>query len=114
MDSLPVTRRATRPRPQPARTIRWRTTPLSAEKPYGAVRITRGRAAHDYVLRELPAADGRGFAVEKIDPTVPAADRAVYHVFLHHNGRDRSCDCLGFTSWGRCKHADGLAALLTR
>jgi hypothetical protein len=101
-------------RPTPARAIRWRTTPLSAERPYGAVRIARGRAAHDYVLCELPAADGRGFALEKIDPTVPAADRAVYHVFLHHNGRDRACDCLGFTRWGRCKHADGLAALLTR
>ena len=76
--------------------------------------ITRGKEVRQYYVNELPAADGRGFAVEKIELGTPAGERAVYHVYLHQNGRDRSCECKGFLRHGRCKHADGLSALFTR
>ena len=32
-----------KPRPKPARSIRWLTEPLSADRPYGAVEIVCGR-----------------------------------------------------------------------
>jgi hypothetical protein len=84
---------------------------LTGGRPFGAVRIAVGKVAAAYYVHELTAADGRGFEVEKIDPTVPAGERVAYHVFLEANGQDRSCDCLGFSHHGHCKHADGLGAL---
>jgi hypothetical protein len=84
----------TSPRPKQSRSVRR----LAAD----AVRITCGRVTRDYPLREFPADEGRGFQVGE------------YNVFLHANGQDRLCDCLGFLQHGHCKHADGLAALLSR
>src|SRR3954447_7925092 len=102
-DPRPRTQRT--PRPRPARSIRWLTAPLTAAKPYGAVAISRGRCVASYYVHELPAPGGRGFAVEKIDLTAALGDRTAYHVFLHDNGRDRSCECKGFLHHGHCKHA---------
>jgi hypothetical protein len=71
-----------------------------------------GKESADYYVRELPAADGRGFEVEKIDLQVALEDRTAYHVYLAANGQDRSCECRGFCRWGHCKHSDGLSALI--
>jgi hypothetical protein len=108
------TQRQRKPRPKPARSIKWLTTPLSPEKPYGAVKLTCGKLTHAYYVNELPAADGRGFELEKIELATALEERTAYHVFLHANGQDRHCDCRGHARWGHCKHADGLAALLAR
>jgi hypothetical protein len=91
-----------RPRVKPARSIRV-MLPLGDQSP-GVVRITVGKEASDYFLTGLPADFGRGFRVEKIGTD----DR--YAVNL--DGDRPSCECKGFCRWQRCKHADGLAALV--
>jgi hypothetical protein len=114
MSSLPATavrKQPRKPRPKPARSIRWLTLPLTPQKPYGAVRITCGKLVTDYFLSEIGTAEGRGFELEKIDhaPTGQPTDR--YHVLLASDGH-HTCDCLGHAHHGHCKHVEGLAALL--
>jgi hypothetical protein len=89
-------------RVKPARSIRLALRPSGANP--GVVTITVGKEAADYFLTEVPADFGRGFPVEKV------GGEEVYHVNLDGNGK--ACECKGFTRWGRCKHADGLAALV--
>ena len=95
------------PRPRrvkPARTIRLALAPLPSSP--GVVTITaRGKAA-DYLLSRLPSDFGEAFRLEKFPPQ----GGEVYHVLLSADGK-HSCECKGFLRWGRCKHADGLAAL---
>ena len=88
-------------RVKPARSIRLALSPCG-DNP-GVVTITVGKQAADYFLTELPADFGRGFRVEKV------GGEEAYHVSL--DGDARTCECKGFTRWGQCKHADGLAAL---
>jgi hypothetical protein len=104
------TPKARKPRPKPARSIRWLTSPISSKKPYGAIRITCGPLVTDYFLSEIGAAEGPGFELEKIDhaPTGQPTDR--YHVNLLPDGR-HTCDCLGHEHHGHCKHVEGLQAL---
>jgi hypothetical protein len=72
----------------------------------GRVRITCGRLTTDYTVVELPCEiGGRGFEVSNM------SSMEIYHTRIH--GRDRSCDCLGHYRHGHCKHADGLARLIT-
>jgi hypothetical protein len=87
------------------RTIRLTVEP-SADNPSCVVTIKdeRGRET-DYHVRPIPSAFGSAFEVTKI----LAADDATYHVNL--DGDRSSCDCLGFTHHGHCKHAAGLVAL---
>ena len=87
---------------KPARSIRLMLA--VGEQSPGVVRITVGRERADYFLTELPADFGRGFRLEKIGTD----DR--YAVNL--DGDRQSCECPGFCRWQRCKHADGLAALV--
>src|SRR4051794_22312523 len=116
MSTVPQVRppKQRKPRPQPARSIRWLTNPLTAGRPYGAVEIVRGGNVAFYYLHELPAADGRGFELEKINLLVPLEERERYHVFLSGNGQGSTCECLGFLHCGRCKHLDGIAALAAK
>src|SRR5262245_51850048 len=94
--------RQRKPRTKPSRSIRL-LLPIGEQSP-GVVRIAVGKEAADYFLTALPADFGRGFTVEKIG----GEDR--YAVNL--DGDRRSCECQGFGRWQRCKHADGLAALV--
>jgi hypothetical protein len=71
------------------------------------VRITVGKEQADYFVTELPADFGRGFKVEKMGPD---ADGNAYHVNL--DGASKTCECQGFNRWHRCRHTDGLAALV--
>jgi hypothetical protein len=76
----------------------------------GVVRLTVGTESWDYFVQPVKADFGRGFQVVKIDLM---ADGGAYHVNVgggHHNGH--LCTCKGFERWGRCKHSDGLAALV--
>lgn len=98
-----ATARQRTPRPKPARFIRLCVRPFDGNP--GVVRITVGKDEADYFLTELPADFGRGFAVEKI-----GVEGDAYHVNL--DGETRTCECKGFCRWHRCKHADGLAALV--
>ena len=91
-------------RAKPARTIRLALAPLPSSP--GVVTITaRGKAA-DYLLSRLPSDFGEAFRLEKFPPQ----GGEVYHVLLGDGGK-HSCECKGFLRWGKCKHADGLAAL---
>jgi hypothetical protein len=94
-----------RPRVKPARHIRLCVKPDGQSA--GVVRIQVGAAEDDYLLTVLPADFGRGFRVEKIGL---ADEPTVYHV--HIDGTNKTCECKGHLKWGRCKHADGLAALI--
>jgi hypothetical protein len=67
----------------------------------------RGAKEERYFLSRVASDFGRGFFVEKIGAECEASK---YHV--HVNPEGRSCECLGFTRHGHCKHADGLAALV--
>ncbi len=96
--------RQRKPRPKPARSIRLCVKP-SAETA-GVVSITVGTAAQDYLLTEIPADFGRGFLVEKVSFDAPAA----YHVNVAAD--KRTCECEGYNRWQKCKHSDGLAALI--
>jgi hypothetical protein len=98
--------RQRKPRPKPARFVCLRARPqgLSA----GLVRIRVGDESADYSLTELAADFGRGFQLHKFGGD--DAEQTAYQVNL--DGANRTCDCKGFCRWSRCKHADGLAALI--
>jgi hypothetical protein len=90
------------PRPEPERFIRLLVQPEAPST--GVVRITVGAEEAYYFLTELATDYGRGFRLAKI------AGEELYHV--HFDIEESSCDCEGHLRWGRCKHADGLAALI--
>jgi hypothetical protein len=79
------------------------------EGSFGIVRIRVGKESQVYFLYELPADFGRGFKVEKM-PADPADEEVSYQVNV--DGDAKSCTCKGFCRWNKCKHSDGLAALI--
>ena len=96
--------RQRKPRPKPERRIRLCVKPTAETA--GVVSISVGKAAQDYILTEIPADFGRGFLVEKVSFDAPAA----YHVNVAAD--KRTCECEGYNRWQKCKHSDGLAALI--
>jgi len=101
----PAPARQRKPRPRPERSIRLELRP-DGDGP-GIVRITVGKGHTDYFLYPLVTDFGRGFQLEKVDPI---GDRTAYAVNI--DGDRRTCDCPGFCHWSRCKHSDGIAALI--
>ena len=97
-------RQQRKPRPKPARSIRLCVKPTVETA--GVVSIRVGKEEADYLLTEIPADFGRGFLVEKVSFDAPAA----YHVNI--DGAKRTCECEGYNRWQKCKHSDGLAALI--
>ncbi len=72
----------------------------------GVFSITKDRRTQFYVFKEIPCAiGGRGFAVHRLGLA------SLYHVRVGMP-RECSCECLGFLAHGRCKHLQGLAALI--
>jgi hypothetical protein len=100
-----VSTRQRKPRPKPARSIRLCVKP-DGDAP-GVVRIVVGKEQADYFLTVIPADFGRGFRVEKIGLE---CTESAYHVNI--DGDKRSCECKGHLRWHKCKHADGIAALI--
>src|SRR5690349_21675026 len=98
---------ATKPnaRVKPVRTIRL-VVPPNGDGRNGVVRIAVGRDAADYLLDRLPSDFGTAFRVQK------AGEDTFYNVNLSTDGSADVCDCKGFSRWARCKHRDGLAALV--
>ncbi|MBI2804857.1 MAG: hypothetical protein HYX68_07745 [Planctomycetes bacterium] len=90
--------------PQPPRVIRLVRPP--DEFGVGVFAITSKKGVQFYVFKEIPSEiGGRGFVVHRLG----LAD--VYHVRIAEPA-ESSCECLGFLRHGRCKHVQGLAALI--
>ena len=72
----------------------------------GVFTITEKGRTQTYVFKEI-ACDigGRGFAVHRIGLA------NVYHVRIGARA-ECSCECMGFLRHGRCKHIQGLSALI--
>src|ERR1700676_2450701 len=103
--TAPAAARQRKPRVKPARSIRLCVRPTAEN--VGVVKITVGKESFDYLLTPIPADFGRGFLVEKIGFQ---CDESVYHVNI--DGAKRTCECEGYNTWQKCKHSDGLAALI--
>ncbi len=72
----------------------------------GVFCIRAGKHSTLYAFREIPCAiGGRGFAVHRLGLG------ELYHVRVGRSA-DCSCECLGFLAHGRCRHVDGLLALI--
>jgi hypothetical protein len=97
--------RQRKPRPKPARHVRLCIKPEGRAP--GVLKITVGKEQADYFLTELPADFGRGFLVEKV-----GIDSTEGKYAVNIDGENCSCECQGFGRWHRCKHADGIAALI--
>ena len=97
--------RQRKPRPRPARSVRMVLSPSALHA--GLVRIAVGKASNDYLLERLPSDFGAAFRLVKV-----LGDHDAYHVCL--DGERSLCDCKGCASAksGRCKHIDGLQALV--
>jgi hypothetical protein len=100
--------RRPRPRLTPARSTLFQPCPVGPR--LGLVRITVGTVSVDYWLSRLPTDFGAAFRLERLAPV--GDEPAAYDVLLAEGGGAPSCECKGFFRWGRCKHADGLLALL--
>jgi hypothetical protein len=65
----------------------------------------------DYFLSKVPSDFGEAFLIEKIlDNSKADQEESRYHV-LFQNEQDHTCECKGFTRWGKCRHVSGLLAL---
>lgn len=69
-----------------------------------------------YEVEEIPTGiDGRAFLLHRDSAAIakdgPDADDR-YGVFVHRNGQDHLCECIGFARHGRCKHVDALRRLI--
>jgi hypothetical protein len=94
----------TDPDQRPSRVIRLIRRP--GGDGVGVFSITKDQRTYYYVFKEIPCdIGGRGFEVHRLGLA------NVYHVRVGAP-RESSCDCLGFLSRGRCKHVQGLAALI--
>ena len=86
------------------RTIRLLRAPRPTDA--GILSITSDRRTTYYVFREIACAiGGRGFAVHRLGLG------NLYHVRVGAP-RESSCECLGVLRHGRCKHIQGLSALI--
>jgi hypothetical protein len=71
----------------------------------GVFTITEKTNTQFYVFKEIPCViGGRGFAVHRLGLA------NLYHVRI--DALNSSCECLGFLRHGKCKHIQGLAALI--
>jgi hypothetical protein len=90
--------------PSPTRSIRLVRPPCIDG--VGVFCIGAGTKSTFYTLHEIPCdIGGRGFAVHRLGLG------QLYHVRVG-NRAECSCECLGFLRHGRCRHVQGLLALV--
>ena len=84
----------------------------------GALQITIGGEPHNYLIYTLRSDFGSAFRLIKQE-LVPQEegffeleDVARYNVCL--NGQQSTCECIGFSKHGHCKHVSGLTVLRQR
>ena len=88
----------------PLRYIRLLRAPT--EHDAGLLAITASKKTTFYVFKEIPCAiGGRGFVMHRLG----MGD--VYHVRVG-TPADCTCECMGFSRHGNCKHVQGLLALV--
>ncbi len=88
----------------PTRCIRLLRAPT--ERDAGLLAITASRKTSFYVFREIPCAiGGRGFVMHRLGLG------NVYYVRVG-SPTESSCECMGFFRHGKCKHVQGLLALV--
>lgn len=102
---MPATVATPRPRVKPSRHVRWVVRPTAA-RPVGTVELCVGKDAGWYWVRRLPSDFGAAFELSK------HSDGSTYHVLLSPDDGRHTCECKGFLRWNKCKHAEGLVALL--
>ncbi len=89
---------------QPPRVIRLIQRPNSFG--VGVFAIITTKTTQYYVFKEIDCAiGGRGFAIHRLG----LGD--LYHARIG-SPMECSCECLGFLRHGKCKHIQGLSALL--
>ncbi|MBP3957725.1 hypothetical protein J8F10_20940 [Gemmata sp. G18] len=77
----------------------------------GVLTLTSKRCHCQYTIQEFTADHGRGFMLFKMGAgSDTSAER--YGVFCGRDG-SKLCECKGFISTGRCKHADAVELLIT-
>jgi SWIM zinc finger len=85
---------------------RVRLLRLPSERDAGLLAVTAKNKTTFYVFREIPCAiGGRGFVMHRLGLGT------VYHVRVGKPA-ECSCECLGFLRHGKCKHIQGLLALV--
>jgi hypothetical protein len=84
----------------------------------GALQITIGGESHNYLVFPLRSDFGSAFRLVKQE-LVPQTegfyeltDTARYNVCL--DGERSSCECIGFSKHGHCRHVEGLTVLRQR
>ena len=88
----------------PPRHIRLLRAPSAIDP--GLVALTANKKTTFYVFKEIPTEiGGRGFIMHRLGLG------NVYHVRVG-TPEQCSCECLGFYRHGKCKHVQGMAALV--
>jgi hypothetical protein len=96
---------STKARKEGKRRVWLVSVPDREKRRVGTLETVKDGKAEWYWLAELDTPLGRGFRLTKW------SDGAGYDVLLALDGR-HTCDCAGHSYRGRCKHVDGLAALV--
>jgi hypothetical protein len=73
----------------------------------GLLQLDDGKDAPMYAVCEVKGDAPRCFEVQKLDGSEP------YMVGLTYGGQARSCDCLGWLRWSKCRHTEEVGRLVS-
>jgi hypothetical protein len=77
-----------------------------------AVELAVGKSRTGYYCEPFASDFGRAFRLVKFTGT-PGTDEGATDYTVCLDGPGSDCSCKGFARWGRCKHCEGLAALVS-
>jgi hypothetical protein len=87
------------------RALRW--APLTDCNGWlGGLTISQGKETDTYLVSHLDADFGRGFRLTHL------TEGQSYDVNVTEPRGHSSCECLGFTHWGKCKHVSALIRMI--